>query len=121
MLLPPIPGLTPRLGPALLPAPTAGRVVVEAGGLRAPNGAAVAVDLAPAPALVVVDAPSLLAPIPGLVAAAPLVAVEEASEEEADVGRDGPPTAEPRVALVFRVVGTKPPALLGPGPAPAVD
>jgi hypothetical protein len=111
ILLPAIPGLTPRLGPALLPAPTAVLVVAAAGGLRA--GGTPALDTGAA----VLLAPSLLAPA---LATVPLV---EVPNEEAEAGRldvvEELLTAEPRVAEVFLVVGTNPPP---PGlRGPAVD
>lgn len=110
ILLPAIPGLTPRLGPALLPAPTAVLVVAAAGGLLA--GGTPALDTG-----AVVLAPSLLAPA---LATVPLV---EVPNEEAEPGRldvvEELLIAEPRVAEVFLVVGTKPPP---PGlRGPAVD
>ena len=97
ILLPPIPGLTPRLGPAL--APTAALVVLAGGGLLAGTTA----DLAGTPALLT---PKL---DPAVVVLAVLL-VEAANELPARV--EGAVAVV--LALAFLVVGTNPLGFLGP-------
>jgi hypothetical protein len=100
ILLPPIPGLTPRLGPAL--APTAVLVVLAAGGLLAGG----TTDLA---------APTRLAPAVAVVVVLAVLLVEAANELPAWVdGAGALPEPEDVLVLAFLVVGTKPLGFLGP-------